>query len=972
MTKPISIWILTALSLHFVHGQGSGCYYCPRNPCRSTKCPSITGARCRNKCCKARFFDKYGRDVTDQCNSEAGERKQCPPLPLGTFGICVEACFSGDGFSRTCPSPKLCCSNGCGHVCKDPYYPDCPGGRPLACKPPACSVTTCPRQIQATCDPVCFGCIARFFDQFGNEVTKNCKCPNGVNPVTCVDDPCRTAKCGKRKDVVCRTDSCGSCRARFYNKGGREVKCPNQYTLCPPPVKGFLLPCKKSCRRDRNCPDRNHKCCTYGCRKVCRTAIPGNCDSIRCAGPGCQLQKCYTHLFAKCQGSCNDCFANFFDKFGNEINDQCQCRKRVKPVKCSKNLCNQRNCRGFPNAECRVNSCGKCKVEFFDKNKRKVKCKPAARTCPRVSKDFTGTCALECKSDRDCRRGLKCCSNSCGQVCRTPLPANCNTINCFAPACDTTTCATHTRARCRGECSGCFPLFFDRFGNDITSQCNCPGRIFEAQCAKDLCDNKQCIADPYAECRINRCGGCSTAFFDRSGKKVACDRDLQGQFCPAPVQGIPVSCKQVCKQDSDCGKDRKCCTYGCRRVCRTPIPDCRTIRCAGPGCQLQQCPAHVLAACEGSCNNCFANYFDKFGNEINDQCQCKEGVEISKCSKSVCSGKTCRRNPNAECRINSCGGCKAEFYDENKVKVNCDSRDYDERCPKVRSNDGGFCNFRCNSNQDCNGKQICCPTPGCGSSCRFPPQDDRCPGTRPLIITNPPTLCLKSRCTDNTDCASDQICCDDGCSQDCISYPYTDPRCPHNTGVGPCINLCGSNNDCKQGEICCGFGCGTKCRKLFTQDERCPSTISRNPSPLLVNCPASNCYDAEDCAHDQICCSIGCSRRCMQPPKFDDRCPLPQAPVSTISCVMECTSNNDCRSDYMCCGLYCGSQCTPKPRTCDPGQFLAKCVYLCEYASCPEFPNAKCRVHGCDGCKAEFYDDSNRLIKNCRVRPVGR
>lgn len=99
-------------------------------------------------------------------------------------------------------------------------------------------------------------------------------------------------------------------------------------------------------------------------------------------------------------------------------------------------------------------------------------------------------------------------------------------------------------------------------------------------------------------------------------------------------------------------------------------------------------------------------------------------------------------------------------------------------------------------------------------------------------------------------------------------------------------------------------------------DEKCPHVnvnLRRDPLLLLfsVSCPPRNCDTVDDCGDGQICCDIGCSRRCMRPPVYDERCPLPVAPVSDITCEMECASNSDCESDRMCCGLYCGSQCTP-------------------------------------------------------------
>ena len=44
--------------------------------------------------------------------------------PTGAMGICVEAC-SGHG---DCDDGKLCCSNGCGHVCKEPVAQHSKGG----------------------------------------------------------------------------------------------------------------------------------------------------------------------------------------------------------------------------------------------------------------------------------------------------------------------------------------------------------------------------------------------------------------------------------------------------------------------------------------------------------------------------------------------------------------------------------------------------------------------------------------------------------------------------------------------------------------------------------------------------------------------------------------------------------------------------------------------------------------------------
>ena len=42
------------------------------------------------------------------------KEEQCPPVPAGTLGLCAEMCPE-----TGCGAGKKCCSDGCGHVCKD-------------------------------------------------------------------------------------------------------------------------------------------------------------------------------------------------------------------------------------------------------------------------------------------------------------------------------------------------------------------------------------------------------------------------------------------------------------------------------------------------------------------------------------------------------------------------------------------------------------------------------------------------------------------------------------------------------------------------------------------------------------------------------------------------------------------------------------------------------------------------------------
>uniref|UniRef100_G3UDN6 WAP domain-containing protein n=1 Tax=Loxodonta africana TaxID=9785 RepID=G3UDN6_LOXAF len=41
--------------------------------------------------------------------------------------------------------------------------------------------------------------------------------------------------------------------------------------------------------------------------------------------------------------------------------------------------------------------------------------------CPEVPKDVLGACIELCSGDESCPKGMKCCSNGCGHVCKTPV-----------------------------------------------------------------------------------------------------------------------------------------------------------------------------------------------------------------------------------------------------------------------------------------------------------------------------------------------------------------------------------------------------------------------------------------------------------------------------------------------------------------------------------------------------------------------
>uniref|UniRef100_A0A8C6FM90 WAP domain-containing protein n=1 Tax=Moschus moschiferus TaxID=68415 RepID=A0A8C6FM90_MOSMO len=46
---------------------------------------------------------------------------------------------------------------------------------------------------------------------------------------------------------------------------------------------------------------------------------------------------------------------------------------------------------------------------------------PRSGFCPEVPKGTLGTCAEMCSGDDSCPKGMKCCSNGCGHVCKTAV-----------------------------------------------------------------------------------------------------------------------------------------------------------------------------------------------------------------------------------------------------------------------------------------------------------------------------------------------------------------------------------------------------------------------------------------------------------------------------------------------------------------------------------------------------------------------
>jgi len=150
-------------------------------------------------------------------------------------------------------------------------------------------------------------------------------------------------------------------------------------------------------------------------------------------------------------------------------------------------------------------------------------------------------------------------------------------------------------------------------------------------------------------------------------------------------------------------------------------------------------------------------------------------------------------------------------------------------------------------------------------------------GCRPATPPN------RATCRDNTQCGSNQLCTDLGCTTSCAN-----------------------NNDCAQGWVCRGAS-GTTRGLCVTPREQTPTPVANTcrfssqcgPNRVCVNqqCRAA-CTDASMCAAGQVCRDGACAEptgACMT----DTDCGAGRRCVNT-SCLARCTTNAECAA-----GRYC-------------------------------------------------------------------
>ncbi|XP_035679107.1 zonadhesin-like isoform X8 [Branchiostoma floridae] len=163
----------------------------------------------------------------------------------------------------------------------------------------------------------------------------------------------------------------------------------------------------------------------------------------------------------------------------------------------------------------------------------------------------------------------------------------------------------------------------------------CPPGVSHVSCMADPCEVARCPAHPDAQCRANYCGGCNAEFYDNHGSRVDCD-EVPSQ-CPSGVE---------------------------------------VFHCFANPCDVTSCPAHPEATCQANyCGGCNADFVDEDGNQVDcneTDPMCPPGVPVFHCFANPCDVTSCPAHPEATCQANFCGGCNAEFFDEDGNEVACD------------------------------------------------------------------------------------------------------------------------------------------------------------------------------------------------------------------------------------------------------------------------------------------------------------
>jgi hypothetical protein len=127
-------------------------------------------------------------------------------------------------------------------------------------------------------------------------------------------------------------------------------------------------------------------------------------------------------------------------------------------------------------------------------------------------------------------------------------------------------------------------------------------------------------------------------------------------------------------------------------------------------------------------------------NCCGEACKCGDGSEFVECFADPCQTTTC--SDASSCVANYCGGCNAEFYNQNGEPI-CTACTQNSDCASDQQCLNGQCHTLCTSDENCDGEHyclsiyhVCVPWHQVGEYCGDKFGYHRCAPNLTCVITN--------------------------------------------------------------------------------------------------------------------------------------------------------------------------------------------------------------------------------------------
>ncbi|XP_039514678.1 keratin-associated protein 10-4-like [Pimephales promelas] len=497
---------------------------------------------------------------------------------------------------------------------------------------------------------------------------------------------------------------------------------------------------------------------------------------------------------------------------------------------------------------------------------------------------------LSCADDSDCANNQKCCNNGCGLQCMDPVTAK-------PGVCPKT----------NGEKIRCIRKDYELCADDS----ECPKN---QKCCRTACGGTRCTAPVTAMDQLDI----------NPPENLQVDQmPILPGVCPS-ITNEPGKCARIifvpCVDDSDCAYNQKCCNNGCGLQCMAPVTanpgvcpktNGEQIRCIRKDYELcaddSECPKNqkcCRTACGGT--RCTALVTVKPG-----VCPSKT-YEATKCARirfmSCVDDSDCANNQ--KCCSNGCGlQCMTPVTADPGV---CPSRTYEpEMCALIRF-------VSCADDSDCTNNEKCCNN-GCGLQCMAPVTVK--PGVCPK--TDSKIRCIRKDyelCADDSECPKNQKCCRTACGGTrCTAPVAVNPGvCPRRTyEAAECAWIrfepCVDDSDCAINLKCCNNGCGLQCIAPVYYENTEVSPITNNDPAKCSMKGFVSCTDDSECPKNQKCCSTSCGGSLCMVPVTVNPGVCPRRTYEAAECAWirfePCVDDSDCAINLKCCNNGCGLQC---------------------------------------------------------------